>query len=176
MGAGLTRRARWILAFCTLLAAGGAAAGYAQAGQLNAGLWLAAIGLGWLAARRLDWGWIDALALLLYAGAAGVGMLFHAPAGWMLICLAAALSAWDLAYFLRRVQGVEEEQAYRALERQHLQRLGVVIAAGLVVAGAAIALAAQLRIRYSFGLALLAGLLSFIALSQAIGFLRRESD
>jgi hypothetical protein len=169
-------RTRRILAFCILLAAGSITAGYAQGAQLRTGLWLAAAGLAWLAARRLDRGWIDSIALLLYTGAAALGTLFQAPAGWMLVSLAAALSAWDLAYFTRRVKGMEGEQASRALERQHLQRLAMVIGAGLAVAGAAMAFATLLRIRFSFGLALLGGLLAFIALSQVIGFLRRESD
>jgi hypothetical protein len=169
-------RTRRILAFCILLAAVGLAAGYAQGGQLAAGLWLAALGLAWLAARRLDRGWIDSIALLLYTGAAALGLLFQAPAGWMLASAAAALAAWDLAYFLRRVKGLEGEKASQALERQHLLRLAGVIATGLGIAGAAMLLAPLLRLRFSFGLALIGGLLVFIALSQVIGFLRRESD
>lgn len=141
------------------------------------GYWLmlpviAFLGGLWLGLSRSRWGWIHSIALLIYIGLAALGALLRLPAGWMLLCLAAALSAWDLAYFLRRVSSVEREEIARLLARQHLQRLGLVIGLGLLLAGAALILQA----RFTLGVALLAGLLAILTISQVIAILRRESD
>jgi hypothetical protein len=165
----LTRR---LSILCILLSTAALAVGFGAGGVRRAALWIIAGGLVWLAARRLKWGWIHPLALVFYAGAAGLGVLLGFPAGWMLAGLAGALSAWDLEYFARRVKSVGEGAADRRLERQHLERLGAVIGTGVVLAGASL----LARARFSFGVGLLAGLLAVLALSQVIGFIRRESD
>jgi hypothetical protein len=122
--------------------------------------------------RTLDWAWIHSVMLLLFTAQAAFGILAGLPAVWMLLCLAAALSAWDLEYFLRRVSSVEREAAAHSLARQHLRRLAAVIGAGLLAGGAALLIQA----RFTLVAELLAGLLAILALSQVIGYLRRESD
>ncbi len=126
----------------------------------------------WLGLRLQNWGWVHSIALLIYSGLAAFGLLARVPAVWMLICLLAALSAWDLEYFLRRVKSIEQEETARLLAQQHLQRLAAVDGVGLILAGAALAV----QSRFSLGVGLVVGLLAILALSQVIGFLRRESD
>jgi hypothetical protein len=166
------------LTFLSILVASAAlAVGYGAGGYLREALILAALGGVWLAGLRLAtlrprWNWLHSLALLLYTVAAGLGMLLRLPPGWMLAGLVGAVSAWDLEYFARRVRSVGEEVADRRLERQHLVRLAVVMGAGMAAAGGAL----LLRARFRLGVGLLAGLVALLALTQVIGFLRRESD
>jgi hypothetical protein len=146
-------------------------------GYAAAGFWILLpvfaflVGL-WLSLRPRGWGWVHSIALLLYTCMAAFGILVKTPAVWMLLCLAAVLSAWDLEYFLRRVKSVEDDETKRLLAHQHLQRLAAVIGLGLVLAGAAM----TIRTRFTLGVGMLVGLLAVLALSQVVGYLRRESD
>ena len=146
--------------------------GYAAAGYWPVLPFFAFTGGLWLGLRLLKRGWIHSLALMLYTGLAAFGVLALASSVWMLLCLAAAVAAWDLEYFLRRLESVEQQEAARLLAQQHLRRLAVVSGLGLLLAGAAMAVEA----RFTLGAALVVGLLAIVALGQVIGFLRRESD
>jgi len=90
----------------------------------------------------------------------------------MLVGVVAALSAWDLDHFARRLRGVERVEMRLALEWHHLRRLISVDGLGLLLAGVALAV----QYKFSFDAALVLGLVAVLGLSQMISYLRRESD
>jgi hypothetical protein len=90
----------------------------------------------------------------------------------MLAGLVAALTAWDMAAFLRGLHGVDRVVDRRALERQHLLRLLLVDSLSLLLG----ALALGLQVSFGFGLVVLLGLAMILALSGVVRFVRRESN
>jgi hypothetical protein len=150
-------------------------------GYALGGLWawtplIVALGFLWLLGQWRGRGWMTSVGLVFFVGVATGGLWLDLAAGWMLFGMVAALSAWDLDYFAQRLRSVEWAETLaerrRDLERRHLWRLLLVDGLGLLLA----AVALGVEVKLSFGAAFLLGLLAVLGLSQAIGFLRRESD
>jgi hypothetical protein len=159
---------------CAGLAALTLGLGYGLGGYWAGIAVVAALLLLWLAGRRRG-SWAATVGLVAFSGAAAAGVLLGLAAGWMLAGLVAALSAWDLEHFGRRLHSVDWEDGNRAhaalrrdLERDHLWRLLVVAGLGLLLA----ALALGVRVRLTFLAAVLLGLLAALGLSRAVAFLR----
>ena len=147
------------------------------AGYAIGGLWiwtLPILGLAvlWLLGHRLGLKWISSLELLLFVGLAVIGIWQELPFGWMLLGIIAALTTWDMENFYQRMEGVERVDHRETLKRKYLQRLLIIEGSGALFAIAAV----NLTVNFSFGSALLLGLLAMFSLSRTIGFLRRESD
>jgi hypothetical protein len=162
--------ARW-LPISTILAALALAAGYGPS-RWGAALVIAALGLLWLVGQRRRIEWLASPLLVILTGAAMLGMWWGAPKGLMLIGAVLALAAWDVDHFTQRLTSVEYGESVRTLERSHILRLLSVTVLGLALG--AIALVSQVRL--GLGLVFLLGLLAILGLSQAVRFLRRESD
>ena len=155
----------------------GLSAGAFALGSALGGLWFVALpilmlGVAWLAGQIRDWPWIAPLGLVVSTVAAAAGLLLGLGAGWMLAGLVAALAAWDLHHFSHTLEGVPRVEGARSLERRHLQRL--LIAVGLGALLAVVALGVDVTL--SFGFVLLLGLVAILGLSQAVAYLRTESD
>ena len=147
------------------------------AGYAIGGLWiwiLPILGLAalWLLGQRRGLKWVTSLELLLYVGLAVIGLGQQLTSGLMLLGIIAALAAWDLEDFHHRMDGVERVDHREGLERKYLQRLLIIEGSGTLLAVAAV----SLTVTFSFGSALLLGLVAVVGLSRTIGFLRRESD
>ena len=158
-----------------LLAVALLALGHAWNGAWTGMLIILAAGALWWVGQRLKWGWTASAGLVVFAGAAANG--FYTPNGpaWALPSLIAALSAWDLAHFNRRLSaGLAETRKLEraALERRHLGRLLLVDGLGLTLAVAAL----MVRVRLDFGLACVTGLIGIMGMSQIVRYLRRESE
>lgn len=127
-------------------------------------LWL----LGQL--RALDWA--SSAALVMQAVAAAVAVLLAVSGGWPVLGLVAALVAWDLDQFAQRMRAAGRVDDAPGLERRHIRRLLVVAAIGAVLG----AIGLGLRVRLSFGLALLLAALAMLGLSLVVGYIRRVGD
>lgn len=129
----------------------------------------------WLAGWWRRWAWAPNVGLVSLVAAAAGGVLLGLGAGWMLVGLVAALCAWDLEHWSRRLDGMnwrdERAAQRRSLERAHFRRLLAVAGLGLLLP----AIALQVRVRLVFLPAVLLGLLVVWGLSRAIAFLHRES-
>jgi hypothetical protein len=156
----------------TILAAFTFGLGYALNGLWGGAVLALAIGLLWLVGQRYGKGWVASVALIVFAGMAGVGLQLRWGTGWALFGMVAALSAWDLGHFAQRLRFAGQVEDVCGLERQHLRRLLIVDGLGLLFASIALVI----RVELGFGLALALGLLAVVGLSQALRFLRRESD
>lgn len=146
------------------------AAGYALAGRWLEALLCALVGAGWLVAARSSLSWPADAGFLLLVGLCGFGAISLLPPGWMLAGTLAALAAWDLSAFARRVAAAGRVVDTEALWRAHLRRLAAVLGAGLALGAAALLTPLNL----GFGAALLLGLVAVVALSRAVAALRER--
>jgi uncharacterized membrane protein len=161
----------WILRLSIVLAAGVPALGFMLEGLRIGALCALVPGLLWLACDWQRWRWTASVGLILCTVLAVSGLTQGLPAAWMLVCLTAALMAWDLDGFRRTLEDQGEVQRAVLLQRQHLQRLLMVCLVGLGLGLVAL----QIRTRLTLGVALSLGLLAVLGLNRAISFLRRES-
>ena len=105
--------------------------------------------------------------LLFFIGVAVVDSLKNAPMPLILLALSSGLAAWDLSSFRRRIANVEDGEAKAALERRHLQKLGLTAGAGFLAA--LIPLLAQISLPFvALSLLLLAAI---VALSRTVSSL-----
>lgn len=156
----------------TVLAASALALGYATGQRWIEALLMLAWGTLWLLGQRRGWGGVASLVLFLFTGAAALGLLLGLGSGWMALGVAAALCAWDLDHFARRLRSAGRVERAHELERRHLLRLLVVSGLGFLLMSVALGLQLEL----GFGAAVFLGLLVVISLGQLVGLLRRESD
>jgi len=148
------------------------AVAYAVGGVWKVSPILLAMGALWWVGQKRHWNLFAPVALVGFVVAAAVGLWMSLPAGWMLAGVVAALSAWDLDYFARRLGSVERVEMRPALERLHLRRLVSVDGLGLLLAGMALVV----QYKLSFDVVLVLGLVAVLGLSQMVSYLRRESD
>jgi hypothetical protein len=154
------------------LSAGAIALGYERGGDRRGATLALAVGLLWILSTRYDWGGMAAsLGLVGLVGVAALGLLPGLGAGWMVCGVVAALSAWDLDRFARRLGQAGQVEKVRRLEAVHLRRLAVVDGVALLIATVALGI----RVEIGFGMALLLGGLAILGLSQMVGALRRET-
>jgi hypothetical protein len=155
-----------------VLGATALALGFGLAGDWLGVAVVVALGLLWLIGQWRGPAWTSSVGLVGFVLLAAAGLLLGLGPGWMLLGLVAALTAWDLDGFLRRLDSVEWVERRSEVERRHLLRLLLVDALGLALA----ALALGVRLDLSFGYLILLGLVAAWGLGRAVGFLRRESD
>lgn len=152
------------------LAAGAIALGYGEGEAWRGTAFALGVGLLWLLDTRREEGGMAPVGLVSLVGAAAVGLWLSLQAGWMLFGVVAALSAWDLDHFVRRLWRAEQTEKVRHLEAIHLRRLAIVDGVALLIATVALGI----RVTLGFGVALLLGGLAILGLTRAIGLLRRE--
>jgi hypothetical protein len=147
------------------------------------GLWagtaaILAVGVLWLLGQLRPPGqpgalrWTSSAAFVMLVLGAAVAMLLSVGAAWPLLGLVAALVTWDLDQFARRMQAAGRVDDGPGLERRHVQRLLVVAAIGCLLAFAGLVL----RLRLSFGWALLLAAVAMLGLSLIVGYMRRVGD
>lgn len=146
--------------------------GYSLADLDTPARWLLAAGAAWLFAQWQRLHWAASLALLVFVGAAGYGLWIGLPASLMTLAAVGALLGWDLAGLLYRLRFAALTDDVKSIERMHMARVTVVSALGLVIAG----LAAVVRIKLSFELAVVLVLLAGIGLTQVVSWLQRRGE
>ena len=161
---------RQLLIFSSLLAAGSLAAGYALAGQWPWAVVFTLLGLLGIVGQRRKWEMTSSILLFLFVVGDVNALSQGVAVPWLLISLVAALSAWDLDHFTRRLRKAEQIDKARVLERRHLRRLLIVDGLSLLVA----AIALVLQVEISFGVALILGALAVMGISQVVAFLRQS--
>ena len=122
------------------------------------------VGLIWIIGLLFHWGWISSTLFLVYAVLNSFVLLIQAPSYLEVISITAALVAWDLSYFIGRLEKARTPELARVLEINHLRRLLIITGVGLLLMGAAI----LLHIRLSFAIALLLGGAGLLALIQVV--------
>jgi hypothetical protein len=91
------------------------------------------VGLGWAYAASRRWTWVYSLAWVLIVLGSGAGLIMGLSPVLLLIAVALSLGAWDLSLFNQRLTAAIGVQEKKRLERQHLGRLAMVVAVGLLL-------------------------------------------
>jgi hypothetical protein len=155
-----------VLTAMTLLAGGFAFNGALTLALLSivlGGAWL----FGWRRAMQLalDWGLAGAVGLA--AGAA----IIASP--WLALpALIAALLAWDLLRFDLQLRAFSRVDDLARIERHHIQRAALTLAAGLLPTMVALLVRAQ----FSFAIIALLAVIAVLALARAAGALSTAAD
>ncbi len=145
---------------------------YALGGWWSLALLFAVLGALWGLGQWRGWTWVANMGLLLFVGGAAFGVWLGMGAVWMLVGVVAALSAWDLEHFARRLGAAGRIDRAWDLQRNHLLRLLMVDALGLVLGGVAL----SVRIPLGFGAAVLLAALAVFAMTRAIRFFRHQVE
>lgn len=161
-----------ILPASIVLTVGALGLAYGLNGSWSIVIAIAVLGGLWLLGQWRGWGWMASVELVCFVIIAAVGLGMRLRNIWMLVSVVGALSAWDLDHFAQHLRGSGQVKGAHALERRHLQRLLIVDGASLLLG----AVAMGARIEFSFGAALLLGVLAVLGLTRAIGFLRRQGE
>lgn len=140
-------------------------------GQWGLALAALALGAGWGGAHWRVWRGVAPLAFAALVGVAAGGLWGHLPATGLVVCVAAALGAWDLDGLASRLAQFNPRPEYARLVRNHVGRLLVVLGAGVALGEAAL----WFRFTLGFGLVLGLGFLAFLILTQAARLLMGEA-
>lgn len=120
-------------------------------------------------------GWRTRFAGPTFAGFAlvgGGGLLQGMPALFGLLTLAAALIAWDLHHYGERLAQVGRIEEESSLLWAHLRLLFGTVGVGLVLGGMGL----LMRVDYGVGAILILGFVLALGLTQAVSYLRKQSD
>ena len=148
------------------------ALGYGLAGWWSVAAGFILLGGLWFGFQRSGDRNVEGVLLVVFCAAAGIGFWLLAPGIPLLLGVVGSLGAWDLAHFLRRINSVERVDFETGLGREHVRRLLIIEAVGLVAG--LFALTAQARIPFWWE-ALLA-LLAVIGISQIVAFIRKQTE
>jgi hypothetical protein len=129
------------------------------------------LGLVWYASQQRRAAGGEGLMLFAFVFSAGLGFYLNAPAWILLIGVVASTGAWDLDHFLQRLSLADRIELESGLGREHLRRLLVVEAVGLLAGLAALVF----QTRISFWWEALLVLLVVIGLSRIIARVRKET-
>jgi len=142
-----------------VLGTGSLAFGYSQMGLIDRALWFILLGVLWLVAHWRKYYWFSSVGLLITIIGAAYGVWREFPTIWMLLGALGGLLAWDLSDFARRLSYAAPMDDTRAMERRHLERVGIVAALGLGLALLSLFIHVQrLAFEVAVGLVLLAAL------------------
>jgi hypothetical protein len=152
----------------TLLASICLAVGYLHDRQAALALALLVLGLLWVLAQWRGWDWASGLGLAATAGVAAAGAWLGLPPGWMIAAAVAALLAWDLAGFRRRLALAAPTDDLPALTHRHLASAGLVAGIGVLLAAAA----TLVELRFPLGWTMLLALAAALGTARLVGWLR----
>jgi hypothetical protein len=125
-------------------------------------------GVWWLAVRR-D---LEGLSTVLFLGfliAAVFGCLIQLSMALLILSLVAALAAWDLDYFNRRLELVSDVEVAQEMEKQHLRRVMFLTGPGLILTE----LGALFRTGFNFWAIFWLVVVIILTAGLVIGYLRR---
>lgn len=148
------------------------AAGHALNALWSVAFMIVAVGLLWLIGQWRGLNWTASLGFTLFVAAIIYGNLQGVSLLWLLPGILTTLAAWDLSHFSQYLSSAKDVREETDLRWHHFLRLGIIIGLGSFLSISAISFETELH----FIWAIFLGLLVIIGLSQAVRFLRRESD
>jgi len=146
--------------------------GFIRVGYWQLSLAVLALSIPWFLGVFLNLPQGLAISMVGLTLAAAVGFWLRMWVGWPVLGCSFLLAAWDLQHFRLRLAAAEQILGEQALLRFHLWRLTCVLGIGLLLAGIAL----LMEVRFSFGIAILLGLLVVLGLRQGIMVARRSNN
>jgi hypothetical protein len=162
--------AAWVFRSAALSAALGFALACIQRGHVIPAALALTVSVVWIG---LEWRRKNPPASLFLVGftlANAWGASAALPAFWLILSQSAALAAWDLSAFLKRMRAVQRIENPTRLQNNHLLRLGLLLGSGFALAE----LTMVWQIRLSFWAAFALGGLLIFGLARLVGLLRSD--
>jgi hypothetical protein len=128
-------------------------------------------GMLWLLDHKQRWNHLASVVLVIFTLLCVFGYWVGLYLPLLVLSLTAALAAWDLDHFSRRVLNSPQVKNLDRMEKQHIQSLLMVCGAGLFIAEATL----LVQIRLNFWAAFAAALAVLFGLTWAIALIRRNT-
>jgi len=93
---------------------------------------VAVLGIVWLMVQNRKWYFVAHPIFVIFTILTARLMFLNTSPEWLLVIFTALLCAWDLDYFIRRLNRKQEIQKRAEIEKRHLWRLLVVAVLGLI--------------------------------------------
>lgn len=145
------------------------ALGYGASALWVAALLVVALGILWGIQQFRGQTGSSTAGLSVAVLAAAAGSWLGVGAGWLLVAVVAALSAWDLDQFEQHLRQAGQVQGRAEMERRHLLRLALVDALGILLGIVAL----HVPVRISFLAALLLAAVLSLGAGELILYLRQ---
>jgi hypothetical protein len=159
-----------IASFVTIiLGVGSLAWGFAEFGFGSLPRWLLYFGAIWSVAQARRWWWFSGIGLIFTILLAGLGLWIGIPAGWMFSAGIFSLFAWDLSEFRNRYRFVASIERHD-LERRHLARVSLLVAAGLFLSS----LVMLIRSQFTFEWAVFLLTVTILGSTQLIAWIQKK--
>jgi hypothetical protein len=144
---------------------------YALNGHYLMAALLLVMGVLWLLDFERRWNNLASVVLIVFALFCILGYWLQLSMPLLVLALAAALGGWDLDHFSRRMERDLPVMNINRLERHHLQQLGTVLGAGLVIGEAVLLIQLTLNFWAIFWAAVLAlfGLMRVLVMIRSSG-------
>jgi hypothetical protein len=155
----------------------GLAASFPIAGSLMILNWLLALFIFilimiWILGVKWRRRWAVTFSLVGFSMALAYGEWIGLKIGWSVVSIVFLLIAWDLQWFIWRIDLADRVEDEKELLRSHVLRLVIISIAGLLLAG----VTQLIRVRFSFGIALLLGFLVILGLQRWILIANRAGE
>jgi len=138
---------------------------------LACSLLIVLLGMAWFASQQRKVFGNEDFLLFLFILSALISFFLGAPVWMLLLGVVASLGAWDLNHFLQRLSRAERVDLVSGLGREHLRRLLLVEAIGLLAGLVAI----NLQVRITFWWIALLVVLVVIGISRIVVRVRKET-
>jgi hypothetical protein len=125
-------------------------------------------GITWVVGQ-IKWTWIGSLGFAMVTIAAVLGIFLNFPVMPNIAGIMFAFIAWDLAEFNSRLKQAAKHDDMKSIERRHLIRLGLILAASWGV----VLLTRTIRVRFNFEVAALLVLAGVWGISLLVGRLQK---
>ena len=106
-----------------------------EMGSIKGIVLVALSGIFWLVGQNRNWSWVSHPPFILLSLITGRIMFAEVAPEWGLVILILLLCAWDLEYFIRRLNRRQKIINQSGIERRHLRRLFMVAILGFVSGG-----------------------------------------
>jgi hypothetical protein len=160
-----------IIMACVVLSLSSLSLAYASGGYAIPAAVVIVTGMLWLLDYEQRWNHLASIVLVLFTLFCVFGYWMGLYLPLLVLSLTAALAAWDLDHFSRRVLNSAQVKHLDRMEKQHIQSLLLVCGVGLLIAEGTLLVQIQLSFWASFA----AALVVLFGLTWAIALIRRNA-
>jgi drug/metabolite transporter (DMT)-like permease len=126
------------------------------------------LGVLWLLDHRLRWQHLASLVLVIFSMFCVLGYWLQLSMPVLVLALSAALAAWDLDHFFRRIQAQPPVRAFDRMHNYHIKQLAFVIGIGIALAQAIL----LIQITLNFWVIFVLSLIVIISLTRVLVIIR----